>query len=154
MSRTILRRRRPEPLEIPPLPVRLSGTDLRRRLARFGQPVTTRLGPGERMIGGRVFYSAAWLGSDVGELAEGEAMSRRDYQAHATMIREVAATGGDEGTLLAVAERTARVFAADNPAFDPVKFYTACGFEVGVTSADDFDGGHAVTQFYPLPKEA
>ena len=32
----------------------------RRKLARFGAP--TRLGPGERIIGGRVFYSAAWLG--------------------------------------------------------------------------------------------
>jgi hypothetical protein len=68
MSRTILRRRRPEPLEIPRLPVRLSGTDLRRRLTRFGQPATTRLGPGERMIAGRVFYSAAWLGSNVASL--------------------------------------------------------------------------------------
>jgi hypothetical protein len=68
MSRTILRRQRPEPLEIPPLPVRLSGKDLRRRLTRLGRPVTTRLGPGERMIGGRVFYSAAWLGSDVASL--------------------------------------------------------------------------------------
>jgi hypothetical protein len=81
-------------------------------------------------------------------------MSRRDYQALAAVVREVVATGGDEGTLLAVAERTARVFAADNPAFDPVKFYTACGFEVGVTCTDDFDGGHAVTDFYPLPKGA
>jgi hypothetical protein len=81
-------------------------------------------------------------------------VSRRDYQALAAVIREVAATGGDEGTLLAAAERMARVIAADNVAFDPVRFYTACGFEVGVTSADDFDGGHAVTQFYPLPKEA
>jgi hypothetical protein len=34
---------------------------LRRSLARFCQPVTTQLGPGERSIGGRVYYSAAWL---------------------------------------------------------------------------------------------
>jgi hypothetical protein len=92
----------------------------------------------------------AWF--ERGELAEGEAMSRRDYQALAEVIREVAATGGDEGTLLAVAERIARVFAADHPAFDPVKFYTACGFEAGVVCADDLDGGHAVTDLYPFPK--
>jgi hypothetical protein len=61
MSRTILRRREPEPFEIPPLPVRLSGQDLRGGLARFCAPVTIHLGPGERIIGGRVFYSAAWL---------------------------------------------------------------------------------------------
>jgi hypothetical protein len=66
MSRTILRRRSQEPFEIPPLPaVRVSGGDLRGALARFGRPVTTGLGPGERMIGGRVFYSAAWLDSSL-----------------------------------------------------------------------------------------
>ena len=64
MSVTILRRRERESFEIPPLPVRLSGLDLRESLARFCAPVTIRLGPGERVIGGRVFYSAAWLGPE------------------------------------------------------------------------------------------
>jgi hypothetical protein len=63
MSRTIVRRRGPEPFEIPPLPVRLSGQDLRGALVRFGRCSTIRLGPGERMIGGRVFYSARFLDS-------------------------------------------------------------------------------------------
>jgi hypothetical protein len=61
MRKTILRRRERESFEIPPLPVRLSGQDLRGGLARFRPPATIRLGPGERIIGGRVLYSAAWL---------------------------------------------------------------------------------------------
>jgi hypothetical protein len=64
MSRTFLRRREPESFENPSLPVRLSGQNLRGGLARFCPPVTTRLGPGERIIGGRVYYSAAWLGPE------------------------------------------------------------------------------------------
>ncbi len=60
MRKTILRRREPEPFEIP-LPVRLSGQELRGGLARFCPPTTIQLGPGERIIGGRIFYSAAWL---------------------------------------------------------------------------------------------
>jgi hypothetical protein len=61
MSRTILRRWERESFEIPLLPVRRTGLDLRESLARFCPPVTIHLGPGERIIGGRVFYSAAWL---------------------------------------------------------------------------------------------
>jgi hypothetical protein len=61
MSGTILRRREPESFEAPSLPVRLTGLDLRESLARFGAQATIRLGPGERMIGGRRYYSAAWL---------------------------------------------------------------------------------------------
>jgi hypothetical protein len=63
MSMTILRRREQESFEVPPLPVRRTGLDLRESLARFCAPVTSQLGPGERIIGGRVFYSAAWLGA-------------------------------------------------------------------------------------------
>ena len=40
---------------------RLSGSALRTSLERFCPPVTIQLRPGERTIGGRVFYSAAWL---------------------------------------------------------------------------------------------
>jgi hypothetical protein len=58
MSRTILRRRGPESFEILRLPVRLSGQDLGGGLARFELSV---LKPGERIIGGRIYYSAAWL---------------------------------------------------------------------------------------------
>jgi hypothetical protein len=61
MSMTILRRRERESFEVPLLPVRRTGLDLRESLARFCPPVAIRLGPGERIIGGRVFYSAAWL---------------------------------------------------------------------------------------------
>ena len=41
---------------------RLQGSALREALARFSPSVTIELGPGERIIGGRVYYSAAWLG--------------------------------------------------------------------------------------------
>jgi hypothetical protein len=63
MSGTILsiHRRQRESFEGPLLPVRRTGLDLRESLARFCPPVTIQLGPGERIIGGRVFYSAAWL---------------------------------------------------------------------------------------------
>jgi hypothetical protein len=67
MSIRILRRSKLEPFQAP-LPAPLSGRALHGALTRFGQPDTTRLGPGERMIGGRVFYSAAWLGSGVASL--------------------------------------------------------------------------------------
>ena len=40
---------------------RLKGSLLREALARLSPPATIELGPGERIIGGRVFYSAAWL---------------------------------------------------------------------------------------------
>jgi hypothetical protein len=63
MRKGILRRRGRESCEVPPLPVRLSGQDLRESLARFCPPATIRLGPGERIIGGRIYYSAAWLGA-------------------------------------------------------------------------------------------
>ena len=64
MSRTILRRREPESFEIPPLPARLSGQDLRGALARFELTVKRpTLKPGERLIGGRVYYSSLWLGA-------------------------------------------------------------------------------------------
>jgi hypothetical protein len=40
---------------------RLRGSLLREALARLSPPATIELGPGKRIIGGRVFYSAAWL---------------------------------------------------------------------------------------------
>jgi hypothetical protein len=89
MSMTILRRREPEPFEIPPLPVRLSGQDLRGGLARFCAPVTIRLGPGERVIAGRVYYSAAWL-----DPAEGGSMN--DLIRFTTEGREVVREAGEE----------------------------------------------------------
>jgi hypothetical protein len=58
MRKTILRRRERESFEIPPLPVRLSGQDLRGGLARVG---LSMLKPGERIIDGRIYYSSAWL---------------------------------------------------------------------------------------------
>ena len=72
MSRSILRRWEPESFKTSPLPLRLSEQDLRRRLARFGRPVTTRLRPGERMIDGCVHYSAAWLGPALVRAEDGE----------------------------------------------------------------------------------
>ena len=65
MSLRIVRRRGFNPLGTPRLPARLSGQELRGALGRFGRPVSIRLSPGERRLGGRVFYSAAWLGSDL-----------------------------------------------------------------------------------------
>jgi hypothetical protein len=64
MSMRIVRRREFNPSGTPRLPARLSGQELRGALERFGRRVPARLRPGERMIGGRVFYSAAWLSSD------------------------------------------------------------------------------------------
>jgi hypothetical protein len=61
MSIRIVRRRAPEPFESPLLPARLSGEPLRQALAGFGKPIPIRLRPGERVVDGRVFYSAAWL---------------------------------------------------------------------------------------------
>ena len=63
MSATILsiHRRQRKSFEVPLLPVRRTGLELRESLARFCPPATIKLGPGERVIGGRVFYSAAWL---------------------------------------------------------------------------------------------
>jgi hypothetical protein len=63
MSGTILsiRRRQRESFEGPLLPVRRTGLELRESLARFCPSVTVHLKPGERIIGGRVYYSAAWL---------------------------------------------------------------------------------------------
>jgi hypothetical protein len=100
MSMTILRRREPESFEIPSLPVRLSGQDLRGGLARFCPPVTTRLGPGERIIGGRVYYSAAWLGpepevehgiEEVEKLADSfESRLRETWQHERPELREAA----------------------------------------------------------------
>ena len=78
-------------------------------------------------------------------------MSRHDYQALAAVIREVAATGGDEGTLLTVAERMARVFAADNPAFKPDVFYEACGYVAHFLSSDNATLTEGGTEFFPLP---
>lgn len=63
MSVTILCRRGQESFEVPSLPGRRAGLDLRESLARFCSPVTIHLGPGERVIDGRVYYSAAWLGA-------------------------------------------------------------------------------------------
>jgi hypothetical protein len=40
---------------------RLHDSTPREGLARFRRPATIELGPGERMIAGRVLYSAAWL---------------------------------------------------------------------------------------------
>jgi hypothetical protein len=77
-------------------------------------------------------------------------MSTKDYCALADVIRESA---GDEGTLLAVAERMARVFADDNPVFKPDVFYKACGFKVGCVSSDNADLSAGGTDFYPLPKD-
>ena len=45
---------------------RLQGSALREALARLSPSVTIELGPGERIIGGRVYYSAAWLGRAPG----------------------------------------------------------------------------------------
>jgi hypothetical protein len=62
MSITILRRRERESFEVPLLPVRRTGQDLRSGLARFGLTVKRRtLKPGERIIGGRIFYSSSWI---------------------------------------------------------------------------------------------
>jgi hypothetical protein len=82
MSITILRRRERESFEIPPLPVRLSSQDLRGGLTRFG---LSMLKPGERIIDGRIYYSAAWL--DAHDLSHpdryegGEDDLRRDHPA-------------------------------------------------------------------------
>jgi hypothetical protein len=68
MSRRILRRSQLGRFHAPLLPTRPSGEELRRALGRCGRPVAIGLRPGERVIGGRVFYSAAWLGSGVASL--------------------------------------------------------------------------------------
>jgi hypothetical protein len=79
-------------------------------------------------------------------------MSRRDYQALAAVIREVAATGGDPGTCLAFAERMARVFAADNSNFSREVFYRAAGFEVGYIASDNADLSAGSNDPYPIAK--
>jgi hypothetical protein len=61
MSLRIVRRAEREPFEAPPLPSRLSSQELRAAFRRFGQPAVNWLGPGEHMISGRRFYSAARL---------------------------------------------------------------------------------------------
>ena len=79
-------------------------------------------------------------------------MSRRDYQALAAVIRDVAATGGDPGTCLAFAERMARVFAADNSNFKRETFYRAAGFEVGYIASDNADLSAGSNDPYPMVK--
>jgi hypothetical protein len=100
MSRTFLRRRERESFEVPLLPVRRTGLDLRESLARFCPPVTIHLGPGERIIGGRVYYSAAWLGpepevehgiEEVEKLADSfESRLRETWQHERPELREAA----------------------------------------------------------------
>lgn len=86
-------------------------------------------------------------------------MSRKDYVAVAGVIAAVNKSGGDPGTMLAVAERLAHVFEADNRSFDPVTFYAACDFESVVISGDGTKPGVPgfsvdATTVYPLPRVA
>jgi hypothetical protein len=80
-------------------------------------------------------------------------MSTRDYVKVASEMAQVLATNGDVGTMLGVVERLARVFKEDNPHFDAPKFFTACGFDYDVSSADDFKSGVGIVSYYPMVRD-
>jgi hypothetical protein len=67
-------------------------------------------------------------------------------------VKAVRASGGDEGTCLAFAERMAGVFKADNPRFDAAKFYEAADYEAHVMSADNASLTAGGSYTYPMPK--
>jgi len=79
-------------------------------------------------------------------------VTTKDYVALAAVVKAVRASGGDEGTCLAFAERMAEVFAADNPCFDAAAFYEAAGFEAHVISGDNADLSAGGSYTYPMPR--
>lgn len=78
-------------------------------------------------------------------------MSKKDYIACAAVVKAVRASGGDEGTCLAFAERMAGVFGSDNPAFKPDVFYGACGYVAHFLSSDNAALTEGGTECFPLP---
>jgi hypothetical protein len=84
-------------------------------------------------------------------------MSARDYRALAEALRAVGSTGGDTGTLLAVAMRAGEVFKADNQAYKHEVFLEAAGLgqyeDVAVICGDDFNSGKASYSLVPVRKE-
>lgn len=59
--------------------------------------------------------------------AQGLGMTRKDYEAVASALRNARRTGGDEDTLHRVAEELSEVFHAENPRFAKPTFLKACG---------------------------
>ena len=64
---------------------------------------------------------------------EGTGMSRKDYVKFADMLKEAHGNcsidnPGECAAVNTIAFETAKIFHVDNPAFDPYRFFIACGY--------------------------